>query len=287
VRPTAAANRNQVSVSISPTCPATLTTDQKHLRQCLLNLLGNAVKFTRDGQIDMHASATDTQILFAVRDTGIGIPEEQQQRIFEAFAQADPSTARKFGGTGLGLTITQKLANLMGGKVTVISAPGKGSTFTLAISGALKADIPAPLPAPISPLPRKPVCGAGQPALVVIDDDPAFHDLVSREYQREGIPVYAAYNGQSGIALVQAVRPGAVILDIALPDMTGFEVLRRLKGNSHTQIIPVLVASVIDEPTEALALGALDFIAKPAGAARLREFAHRAGVLGAPAEVAA
>lgn len=288
IRPAAESNGNRVEVTVDSTCPPTVATDQKRLRQCLLNLLGNAAKFTRGGRIEIHASANTDHLSLSISDTGIGISGEQQQRIFEAFAQADSSTARKFGGTGLGLAITQKLAHLMGGNVTVESEPGKGSTFTLTIGNVLLAEAPPPVvPAIVNAIPRNISRNAGRPALVVIDDDPAFHDLVSRQYQREDILVYAAYNGDSGVALVQALRPSAVILDIALPDMTGFEVLRRLKGNARTEHIPVLVASVIDEPTEALTLGALDFIAKPAGAARLREFARRANLLSDHAGVAA
>jgi len=283
-------------IEIDPSAPKVLTTDPQRLQQILKNLLSNALKFTEKGEVALLISSEPGgRAVFAVKDTGIGIPQHQQQVIFEAFRQADGTTSRKYGGTGLGLSISRELASLLGGEISVQSEPDRGSTFRLSIPAAIdRSSRTAPRPAELPPLPRsrppepvaapiarapKPVKPAapepiktanGQPQgahggrlILVIEDDPAFaqilHDL-TRELSFECV---VAASAEEGLELARTISPSAVLLDVSLPDGSGLGVLQRLKSDPATRPIPVHVVSGADYAQTALTLGAVGYALKP------------------------
>ena len=262
VQPTVEKNGNTLKLEIAADVGAACT-DSFKLNQCLLNLLANAAKFTKNGEIAVRARRERKKagdwVEIAVADNGIGMTAEQMERLFKAFVQADVSTAQRYGGTGLGLAITRKTMQLLGGDVVVASAPNAGSTFTLRF--------PAELPAPAM-LARSD--GAivehegGNRAVLIIDDEESARDLASRSLTRLGFDVHGASNGAEGLELAAALRPSLIMLDINLPDMTGWSVIERLMANPDTARTPVIVHSVDDNRQRALSLGACDLIVKPA-----------------------
>ena len=200
-------------------------------------------------------------IRLAVQDSGIGMTPEQLNRLFQPFTQADASTTRKYGGTGLGLTITKRFAELMGGTVTVESVPGAGSTFTL----VLPAEVVA-----------RPVTSdhvalmAGPKGMVlVIDDDPAMHDMVRRTLEKEGIAVVPALGGEEGLELARQLKPSVITLDVMMPGSDGWNVLRALKADPELAKIPVVMLTIIDDKNMGFSLGAADYLTKPVDRERL------------------
>ncbi|HWJ95241.1 MAG TPA: response regulator, partial [Telluria sp.] len=271
------------AVRVEHSVPATIHTDRQRLEQVLKNLLSNAVKFTETGQVSLNVSATsEGWVQFVVRDSGIGIPKDQQERIFEAFHQADGTTSRRFGGTGLGLSISRDLTTLLGGTLTVESAPGQGSVFTLSLpkSGAVAATPPTPVPtaapAPTTPPaaaqagPREPAFpddraqpASGARTVLVVEDEPGFaRILYDLAHDMEYRCVVALTAGE-GLELAAAEKPDAILLDIRLPDGSGLSVLQQLKDNPATRHIPVHVVSSADNGGEALHLGAIGYALKP------------------------
>jgi len=261
VRPTVEKNGNRLTIDIAPGIGAACT-DGFKLNQCLLNLLSNAAKFTKAGDITVSArrdaQTTGDWIEIAVSDSGIGMSEDQVARLFNAFVQADASTARRFGGTGLGLAITRRTMHLLGGDVSVASAPGQGSTFTVRfparLQGAAAADRAEA---------RPPTAQGGERLVVLIDDEETARDLATRSLLRLGFDTRGASGGADGLALARQMQPSLIVLDINLPDMTGWDVLAALKA-PETAHIPVIVHSVDDNRTRALEAGACDLIVKPA-----------------------
>jgi CheY-like chemotaxis protein/CHASE3 domain sensor protein len=289
--------------TVDPGTPERIETDPQRLGQILKNLLSNAFKFTERGAIAVRVSTTPAgQVAFAVQDSGIGIPSEQQEIIFEAFRQADGSTHRKYGGTGLGLSISRDLARLLGGDVTVQSEPGKGSIFTLrlplryvgpvVVERAAQAGIvatpgllqPEPPPSAVAPSltsysPPSPASPAGLgPApieddrtrlmadsrvILLVEDDARFAAIL-RDLARElGFQCVATDMAADALAAAQRFKIHAIILDMNLPDRPGLEVLNALKRNPATRHIPVHVVSVADFSQEALSLGAVGYALKP------------------------
>ena len=241
------------------------------VRQILINLLSNAAKFTEGGEIRLAAlreggSGGET-VAFTVRDTGLGMTPEQVAKLFERFTQADASTTRRFGGTGLGLAITKAFSDMLGGQVTVESRSGEGSTFTLTV--------PVTLPAPAEDDSVVDGDGPEEDVVLVIDDDPATRDLLSRFLTREGFTVRSAPDGRAGLALAQALKPRVVILDVTMPHMDGWTVLRALKDDPHLSAIPVVMCTVIDEQNLGFSLGASDYLLKPVNWEKLREVLTR------------
>ena len=228
-------------------------TDVTKLRQCLINLLSNAAKFTENGRIDLAVTREEGRLRFSVSDTGIGMSPEQLGRLFERFTQADASTTRKFGGTGLGLSITRAFAELLGGRVTVESRPGRGTVFTLELPASLQ---PRELAAevPTGSLPD----GS---TILVIDDDAATRDLLARFLEREGFRVARAEDGRQG--LERALRPRAILLDVTMPRMDGWTVLRALRADPELGATPIVMITVLDEQNLAFSLGASDYLQKP------------------------
>jgi hypothetical protein len=268
VQPLAEKNGNELVLDASRRA-GTIRTDVTRLRQCLFNLLSNACKFTQQGHVTLsvrrqHVRKQDW-ISFAVADSGVGISEEQQTRIFEPFQQADQSTTRQFGGTGLGLAITRHLCRMMGGDISVQSVPGKGSTFTIRIPTTLQTK-----PAPSQSGPRSVEThtgpsriAPGSNVVLVIDDEADPRDLISRFLSKHGIKAVTAASGEEGIALARQFRPAVITLDIVMPRMDGWAVLEALKAHPSTSDIPVIIVSILSDQDLGFAVGAMGYVAKP------------------------
>jgi len=261
VRPSAEKNGNALRLDIAPDV-GEAHTDPFKLTQCLLNLLSNAAKFTKDGEIVVRARRKRLEagdwIEISVVDSGIGLTEEQMSRLFAAFQQADAHTARRFGGTGLGLAITRRIMQLLGGDVAVTSRFGEGSIFTLSL--------PARADASVAPEHIDAAAAAGEGkarSVLLIDDEENARDLVSRSLTRLGFVVRVAKDGAEGLALARSLAPSLVLLDINLPDFSGWDVLSALAASPETAGIPVIVHSVEDNRQRALGLGACDLLVKP------------------------
>ena len=248
------------------------------IRQALLNLASNAVKFTERGVVNIVA-ARETEagrdwIVLRVSDTGIGMTPEQIARLFQEFTQADSSTTRKYGGTGLGLAISRRFCRMMGGDITVESAPGRGSTFTVRLpavvtdSGAAEdAGEVAPAAAPsASRAPRREA-----PRVLVVDDDPTVRELMERYLTKEGFDVLTAAGGLEGLAQARAAHPAAITLDVVMPDLDGWTVLAALKGDPALADIPVVLVTIVDDRQRGYALGATEYLVKPVDRRRLAE----------------
>lgn len=273
---------------LRPGAPEIFETDRLRLEQILRNLLSNALKFTSEGQVTLEVySPARGKLAFAVKDTGVGIPRDKQQIIFEAFQQADGTTNRRYGGTGLGLTISRDLARLLHGSINVESEPGKGSVFTLVISALSKgAEAPAPAasalpvaraPAPARKAPRpapsadaaaKDDRGRLDPSLkllMVVEDDEAFAQVIRKLSHEVNFQCVMAHYAEEAVSMAEEYLPNAIILDIHLPDHSGLFVLDRLKENPLTRHIPVHVISANDFSQAALQMGAVGYLHKPAG----------------------
>ena len=293
-QPLAARKGLQLEVLIANDVPSTLYTDRQRLEQILRNLLSNAVKFTEHGTVAMHVTRSGKDAMaFEVRDSGIGIAPEHQQLVFEAFRQADGTVGRRFGGTGLGLTISRDLARLLGGDISLSSAPGLGSTFTVivpldyagpatrpnaeAIAPARPAAAPAPAPAPAAARGDARPAVRGQPAfpddrddprgerrtVLVVEDDEPFARILFDLAHELGYRCLVAHEADTGVALAADHEPDAVLLDMRLPDGSGLSVLQRLKEDPRTRHIPVHVISVEDREETAMHLGAIGYARKP------------------------
>ena len=224
---------------VSEDLPA-LVSDPAKVRHVLQNLVGNAVKFTDAGSVDVSAWLADRHVHVAVRDTGIGIAPEQIPHIFDEFRQADDSTARKYGGTGLGLAIAKKYAAMLGGEITVDSLPGRGSTFTVRLPLSLAAaDAGSPETHPAAAL-GVASPGSGQSILLIEDSEPAIVQLTDMLTQ-DGYLVRAARSGPEALTQIEQAAPDAVILDLMMPDMDGFAVLKAIRQVEHAARLPVLI----------------------------------------------
>jgi signal transduction histidine kinase/CheY-like chemotaxis protein len=242
---------------------STLYTDLTKFRQCLLNLLSNACKFTERGVITLSITQKyenhQEWLQIAVRDTGIGMTEAQVDKLFQAFSQADASTTRKYGGTGLGLAITKKFCQMMGGDVTVSSIVGKGSTFTLLIPRNMNETTPDVEPQPH----QEPVSDRSSGVILIIDDDPTIQDILSRFLGKQGFRVKSAFNGKQGIDLANSIMPDAILLDVMMPEMNGWQTLNQIKSTPTLATIPIIMMSLIDERKQGYALGANEYLVKP------------------------
>ncbi|WP_082523958.1 response regulator [Methylobacterium sp. Leaf399] len=244
-------------------------TDQTKLRQGLINLLSNAAKFTENGSITLAASrfARDGAdwLSFRVSDTGIGMNPEQQAKLFQRFTQADASTTRRFGGTGLGLAITRAFAEMLGGHIGFESEEGVGTTFTLEIPATYVGTSPMDaLANDEAGTDRSAGTGrvpGGQ--VLIIDDDPSTRDLLARYLVKDGFAVVTAGDGREGIEKAKALRPRVILLDVTMPRMDGWSVLRTLRADPDLGATPIIMVTVLDEQNLAFSLGATDYLQKP------------------------
>jgi PAS domain S-box-containing protein len=274
---------NALRVEIE-SAPAHLHTDATKLKQILLNLLGNAAKFTENGvvtlRVERHGAEDGERVRFRVIDTGIGMTPEQVERLFQPFTQADASTTRRYGGTGLGLTITRGFVELMGGTVEVRSEPGAGTEFMV--------ELPAEVREPAGPavrfdgildgeagadpgaVPDAAAAGEPEPARVlVIDDDADAREVIGRALAREGFRVHLAASGDEGLRLAKERRPDVVTLDVLMPGTDGWTVLESLKADPELAEVPVIMVSFVEEKKLAYSLGAADYLTKPVERDRL------------------
>ncbi len=300
----------EFEIKIADSVPKSLRTDSKRLQQVLKNLLSNAFKFTETGKVTLSLDtvregfseerdtlkASDTVLAFSVIDSGIGIPLDKQRIIFEAFQQADGSTSRKYGGTGLGLPISREIANLLGGELRVVSAPGEGSTFTLYMPVSYvqpqnqpektrlrpqvsEAAYTAGQTAPIAPAPDllsekalllenvvaddRGSLEEGDRVLLIIEDDQRFARLLLDMVREAGFKGLVAVTGESALALARRFVPDAITLDLRLPDMDGWTILDRLKHDPTTRHIPVNVISCEQEQERGFRQGVIGYLEKP------------------------
>jgi HAMP domain-containing protein/signal transduction histidine kinase/CheY-like chemotaxis protein len=288
-----------MDVDIDPALDPKMVTDAKRLQQVLKNLLSNAFKFTDQGGVRLRVSAASsgwspehpvlkraaTVLAFEVRDSGIGIPQEKQRIIFEAFQQADAGTSRRYGGTGLGLAISRELASLLGGEIHLRSTPGLGSTFTLYLpqtyvgasategmtaegaGGAIR--LAQAFPAVrVSDRPTEQIpddrldIKEGDAILLVVEDDPGYARILIEQAHATGFKVLLAMRGGDALALAREFRPTAISLDVFLPDMLGWTVLSQLKQDPGLRHIPVQIVTLDEDRQHGLACGAFAFLPK-------------------------
>jgi PAS domain S-box-containing protein len=283
VEPLVAKNANTLNVHVADAA-GTMHSDLTKVKQSLLNLISNASKFTEQGTITLTITrqtlAGQDWLTFQVCDTGIGMTPEQMGKLFQAFMQADASTTRKYGGTGLGLTITQRFCHMLGGNITVESVSGQGSTFTIhlpAVAGAITPDqADADLPVAVeAPEPAAPYNSSAVRPILVIDDDPHARELITRSLSKDGLQVITAASGEEGLHLARVTRPAAITLDVLLPGIDGWSVLTALKADPELAGIPVIMLTIIDERKQGLALGAADYLTKPIETAQLTQALQR------------
>ena len=296
----------EFQVGLAPEASPELTSDRQRLEQILKNLLSNAVKFTDKGSVSLRVSNDNAgNVRFEVQDTGIGIVDDQQQKVFDAFHQADGTTSRRYGGTGLGLSISRDLAALLGGSIELASTPGQGSTFTLVLprqwqqraeaapaavvvktQAAAPAASPAPAsaPSPAIPAPKPvplatfkddrdivPAQRSGQRSVLVIEDEPAFAGILFDLAHEMHYQCLVAHGAEEGLRLAAEYLPDAILLDIGLPDRPGLLVLQKLKENPATRHIPVHIVSGNDQVQAAMQLGAVGYATKPRTREQLKD----------------
>jgi signal transduction histidine kinase/DNA-binding response OmpR family regulator len=282
-------------ITVAQDVPPVCYTDQQRLHQIINNLLSNAFKFTSQGQVKLNISKEINKgvqsISFAVTDSGIGIPKDKQQIIFEAFQQVDGTTSRRYGGTGLGLTISRQLANLLGGEIRVTSEAGQGSTFTLYLPDTL------PVPKKAVGVTLSLVKESKAPALqepveqvaiednkddrndlkpddkliLVIEDDRKFSNILLDLTREKGFKCLLAEDGKTGLQLADTYKPQAIILDVGLPKIDGWTVMEKLKDNPDTRHIPVHFMSGSNHRLDAKKMGAIGYLLKPVNMPELSE----------------
>jgi len=291
--PVASEKGLQFEVQVGDNLPAAVFTDGARLEQIANNLIGNAFKFTREGAVTVRIERPSTAaarrigvdaeqaFAFIVTDTGIGIPPDKIEHIFGAFEQMDASTSRNYGGSGLGLAIARRLAQMLGGEISLSSEPGQGSTFSVVLPTRIEvpeqdaaaqapveiAHAPPTPPAAIVPTPWIPddrdVIGEGDTVILAIEDDALFARTLVDMIRRKGHRALAAGNGESGLYLARQYRPTGILLDVMLPGIDGWTVIERLKRDPVTRQIPVHFVSGTDESLRARDVGAIGFLTKP------------------------
>jgi CheY-like chemotaxis protein/two-component sensor histidine kinase len=276
VEPLVKKNGNQLVIHCPPDI-GSMRTDLTKLKQSLINLLSNAAKFTQNGTVTLSVSRRETEgdparFTFHVSDTGIGMNEEQLGRLFQAFTQADSSTTRHYGGTGLGLTITRHFANMLGGAIQVTSKPGKGSNFIMVLP-----DHPIPVSAPTAPALPIEATGDNGSALtvLVVDDDPAVHELLTATLAKEHYRLLHARDGAEALAILRKTPPDIVTLDVMMPKVDGWSVLGLMKSDPALDHIPVIMITIVDDRNLGYSLGASEFMTKPIDRARLLSLVRR------------
>jgi signal transduction histidine kinase/CheY-like chemotaxis protein len=278
----------QFRVRLGDGLPASIETDAQRVQQILNNLLANAIKFTQRGQVSLELRPVaagewlrraelvpEQTVVLSVSDTGMGIAPEHQERIFAPFEQVEAASDRRYGGTGLGLTIARELAQLLGGSLELVSSPGRGSTFSCYLprqappTGAKRRPSSKPLGVPASSQAVLPP--APDPYLLVVEDDAVFAETVGEVISRQGLRWQLASDGKSALELCQRTPPSGIILDLKLPDLDGWQVMEQLRQSPLTASIPVHFVSAADASERALAMGAVGYLTKPATRNELTE----------------
>ena len=258
--------------------------DITKMRQMLLNLMSNAAKFTHEGTVTLHVNRLTKEntdwLTLAVSDTGIGIAEDKLDHVFDEFSQADNSTTRDYGGTGLGLAISRRFCKLLGGGLNVHSELGKGSTFTVRIPADLHGSKPSQqtpaAPAEMTGTARESIENiAPDSTILVIDDDPEACELIERNLTKDGFSVVTTTSGEQGLRLAHEIQPAAITLDVMMPDMDGWSVLRALKADPVLRHIPVIMLTMMDDRSRGYSLGAVDYLTKPVDRKQLRKTLSR------------
>jgi signal transduction histidine kinase/DNA-binding response OmpR family regulator/CHASE3 domain sensor protein len=281
--PLIAVNRNTFEVSFDGN-PREIETDEMRLRQILLNLIGNAAKFCTDGKISLSirsSEASPDSVQFEVSDTGIGMSEETLGRLFKRFEQADASTTRKYGGTGLGLALTQALANLLGGRITAASTVGEGSRFTciLPLTNSLGN---AALPAATGQQNIASVNPQYAATILVVDDDVQLLERLKRLLEREGFNAVPCSNPAEAQSTAKRLQPDAILLDVMMPVVDGWSVMQSLKADADTASIPVIMQTLLDARTVAMSLGADGYLQKPFSKSDMLMQLRKVGASGTP-----
>jgi signal transduction histidine kinase/CheY-like chemotaxis protein len=262
IEPLVRKNGNTLELSVDESVGA-MRADLTKVRQSLFNLLSNASNFTENGRITLgvtrEAQAGGDWIVFNVSDTGIGMTQEQQSKLFQAFTQAHTTTSTRFGGTGLGLVITRQFCELMGGDVSVASEFGRGTTFTIRLPAVVRERLEESTAREAG----RRESGETAGSVLVIDDDPMVGDLLRRFLGKEGFQVVTASSGEEGLRLAADVRPDVITLDAIMPGMDGWMLLSRLKADRDLQAIPVIMLTILDNRNLGFSLGASDFLTKP------------------------
>ena len=251
----------EMKISIETDLPDHFKGDPTRIRQVLSNLLSNAAKFTHQGFVKLSIShdilsneERGSNIIFTVQDTGIGITRDKLNLIFDAFTQADGSTTRKYGGTGLGLTISKSLTQLMGGNLSVESQENEGSTFSFSVPVCQ---------VEVAQVVQQEAGGQCSGVVLVVEDDWTTKQLIANYLEKAGYEVITTQQGKQSLTLAKIYQPDVIILDILLPDLNGWEILQKLKMQEESQDIPVIVCSIVPEKERAFSLGAVDFLEKP------------------------
>ncbi|HRI49595.1 MAG TPA: response regulator [Pseudomonadota bacterium] len=302
VRPLMTQHKNQLTV-LRPEGSFMVYSDLTKMRQILYNLLSNAAKFTKQGAVRLRLSpatlGSKPALCVEVEDEGIGITKEQLGRLFQSFVQADASTTRRYGGTGLGLTVTKRFVEMMGGLIAVESEFGKGTTFSvrLPLRSGLQPDLeqapdqgqgPAPAEGPAQPAAApvealakhvsgdhrplsgaleaaepRPLSSSGQRVVIVVDDDATVRDLLRKYIEALGYQVAVAESGEQCLLLAKKLRPDVITLDVLMPGMDGWMILSSLKADPELASIPVIMVSILEERLTGYSLGAAEYVTKP------------------------
>jgi len=286
----------KLSAKLDNELPETIRTDPQRLNQILKNLLSNAVKFTEKGSVNIHISqGSDNKVIISVTDTGIGISEDKQISVFEAFQQAEGGTSRKYGGTGLGLSISRELARLLGAEIRLSSKINAGSVFSLIIPLEIREDL-EPLKIdtirksalfdnqssnvdkylnyPSIADDRKTITGSDKKVLI-IEDDLKFASILLKLANKKGFKCLSAATGEDGLFLASKYKPQAIILDMTLPGINGHDVLSGLKSNPSVRHIPVHIISARERSLESIREGAVEYLVKPIDKKDLEEAFNR------------
>jgi CheY-like chemotaxis protein len=256
-------------------CPVdigSIRTDVTKLKQSLINLLSNSAKFTKQGRVTLRLSRESNEsgrevIRFDVSDSGVGMTPEQMSRLFQAFTQADSSTTRNFGGTGLGLTITKHFCTMLGGDINVRSEAGQGATFSVRLpaDSAQRENDPSETSFPIS----SGETASGAITVLVVDDDTVVHDVLISTLGREGCRLLHARDGAEALEIMRRDPPDIVTLDVMMPKVDGWSVLGVMKSDPELERIPVIMLTIVDDRNLGYSLGASEFMTKPVDRGRL------------------
>jgi PAS domain S-box-containing protein len=279
--------RLRLTLDLPPACPTLVQGDPGRLRQVLTNLIGNAVKFTQQGEVSLTGRLVgererDIDVRLTVQDTGIGIPPERHAAIFESFTQADGSTTRRFGGTGLGLTISRQLVEAMGGRIDLLSEPGKGSTFCIELT--LPKQIGVPRPA-VPPPPDRPVVPVPIGLRVLVVEDNMVNQKVARRLlERQGCRTDAVANGLEAVETLARLPYDLVFMDVQMPEMDGYDATAEIRRREaaiggHIPIIAMTAHAMQGDRERCLAAGMDDYISKPIDAGALTTALARWGSL--------